>query len=147
MKRQEFMSTLLRGAIAGLMSGFIFAIAMLVSGSATGEAAIGSTSTAVVGIVVTLVLAAVGGAGFAALMRSQPSGRGEMLFWGLSYGALLWFALPLTLVPLLMDGRLHWDVHSAQAAFPSLLDTWSTEQSLDWHSPRSGGRRLQQECT
>ena len=69
MKRQEWMSgALLRGAIAGLIGGCIFAIAMLVSGSAATSALIGSTSTTAMSVVVTLVLAGVGGAGFGALI-------------------------------------------------------------------------------
>src|SRR5262249_36553608 len=55
------------------------------------------------------------------LVWHQRSGAGEIFFWGLAYGVFWWFLGSLTLMPLLLEGRLAWDVRSAQADFPSLL--------------------------
>jgi hypothetical protein len=80
-----------------------------------------SSPVAAVGASVHLIIAALVGAGFGLLVWHQRSGASEIFFWGLGYGVLLWFLGPLTLIPLLLQGTLAWDVRSAQAAFPGLL--------------------------
>ncbi len=111
---------LVPGTLAGLAGGLVFGAAMLELGVLPTVASLVRADSAVIGFLVHMLIAAVVGAGFGALMWRQRSGAGEGLFWGLTYGALWWFLGPLTLMRLLLSGSLAWDVPSAQAAFPSL---------------------------
>jgi uncharacterized membrane protein YagU involved in acid resistance len=109
------------GALAGLVGGLVFGAAMIQLGYLPTVASIVRAQSPLVGFVVHMLIAALVGAGFGALVARQRLGVGETLFWGLAYGAFWWFLGPLTLLPLLLGSSLVWDVGSAQAAFPSLL--------------------------
>ncbi len=112
---------LVPGAYAGLIGGVISGVALSQVGALPATAALVHSDSAAVAFVIHVVVAGIIGAGFGVLVWHQRSGAGETLFWGLTYGALWWFAGPLTLMPLLQVGFLAWDVHSAQEAFGSLL--------------------------
>src|SRR3970040_1087722 len=49
------------------------------------------------------------------------SSAGEMLFWGLAIGVVLWVLGPLTVVPVLRNGRVAWTLGAVQQAFPGLV--------------------------
>ena len=113
---------LVYGALAGQAGGLVFGLAMLELGSLDSVASVArSGDSFAVAVPVHLAIAAVVGAGFAALVWHQRSGAGETVFWGLAFGALWWFIGPLTLRPLIQGSGLSWDVPAAQAAFPALL--------------------------
>ena len=109
------------GVLAGLIGGIISGVALSQIGALPATASLVRSDSPVVDFVIHVVVAGIVGAGFGVLVWHQQSGAGETLFWGLTYGALWWFAGPLTLMPLLQVGFLAWDVHSAQEAFASLL--------------------------
>ncbi|HET9001507.1 MAG TPA: hypothetical protein VFP86_17845 [bacterium] len=111
----------LSGALAGLIAALTFGAAMVKLGMpstiivfAYGRAAIGAEF-------LQLILATLGGAGFGVIVWKQRFGAGEMLFWGMAYGILKWFAVPLTLLPLLLHGTFRWSLDAAQAAIPCLF--------------------------
>ena len=116
---------LLPGALAGLIGGLAFGVTMAEMGLLPTIAQMVRLPTeidaAAVGFVLLLVVGAVLGAGFGALVWYQRPGAGETLFWGLVYGTFWWYLGPLTLLPLLQGDGLTWDVNSAQMAFPVLL--------------------------
>ena len=114
-------TALLPGALAGLVGGLLLGAAMSEIGMLPAIAQIVRAQAALVGFIVVMVLAAVLGAGFGALVWYQRPGAGETLFWGLVYGSFCWYLGPLTLLPLLRGKGLAWDVDSAQAAFPVYL--------------------------
>ncbi|MBG0852173.1 hypothetical protein I2W78_10060 [Streptomyces spinoverrucosus] len=105
------------GAFAGLAGGLVFGEVMVLIGYLPTVAAIVRADSPVVGFTVHLLIAAIIGAVFGALV----SGRHELLFWGLAYGVLWWFLGPLTLLPFLLGRSVAWDVATAQALIPSLL--------------------------
>ena len=111
------------GALAGSVTGILFALlpAMLkVPGSASPFAGpLSGTASALMSI----ATAAAGGASFGILVSRQRFGAGEMLFWGMAYGILKWFLVPLTLVPLLRGVGFAWTAEGAQAALPQLLES------------------------
>ena len=111
----------LPGAAAGLFGGLAFGAAKAWLGDLPTVASIVRASSAEVGFLVHMVIAAIVGAGFGLLVRNQRGGGGEMLFWGMTYGTLWWFLGPLSLLPLILGGTVAWNVASAQAAFPSLV--------------------------
>ena len=121
MMRSDMVSRgLVPGAMAGVVGGLALAAVMVRVGS-TPTAALVHADAAAAGFAVRLSIAALIGAGFGLLVWQQRSGAGEIFFWGINYGILLWFLGPLTLIPLLLQGTLAWDVRSAQEAFPSFV--------------------------
>ena len=108
------------GALAGVVGGLVFGLAMDRLGSPLSPVWPHFEPTAL-GFGILLSVAALIGAGFGLLAWHQRSGAGEIFFWGLGYGVFWWFLGPLTLMPLLLHGTLAWDVPSAQTAFPGLL--------------------------
>ncbi|MFI1280043.1 hypothetical protein ACH4U5_04655 [Streptomyces sp. NPDC020858] len=105
------------GALAGLAGGLVFGGVMALIGYLPTVAALVRTDAPVVGFAVHLLIAAVIGSVFGALVAGQR----ELLFWGLAYGVLWWFLGPLTLLPVLLGKPVAWDVATAQALIPSLL--------------------------
>ena len=112
--------TLGPGSLAGLAGGLAFGAAMIELGVLPTVASLVRTDAPLVGFVVHLTIAALVGAGLAIILRGQwPAG--DVVFWGVAYGAFLWFVGPLTVMPLIMGRLPTWDVAAAQAAYPSLL--------------------------
>ncbi len=111
----------LPGLLAGLVGGVVFGATMDELGRLPQIAEIVRSDSGAVGLAVVLVVAAVLGAAFGALIWYQKPGAGETLFWGLVYGVFWWYLGPLTLTPLLEGDSLTWDVSSAQAEFPLLI--------------------------
>jgi len=107
---------LVPGAVAGVVGGLGVGLIMARLGSPTA-----APPVAAVSLSVPLITAALVGAGFGLMVWHQRSGPSEIFFWGLGYGVFVWFLGPLTLMPLLRQRTLAWDVRSAQAAFPGLL--------------------------
>jgi uncharacterized membrane protein YagU involved in acid resistance len=111
----------LLGAMAGLIAGLTFGAAMVKLGMPSTIIAFERGRSAVDPEFVQLILAMLGGAGFGIIVWKQRFGAGEMLFWGMAYGILNWFVVPLTLMPLLMRGTFKWSLDAAQAAIPCLF--------------------------
>lgn len=121
--RNDLVAWLLAGAVAGQVGGVVYGLVMRHLGVIESIAAlVRLPPSAVGGWVVHMVVAGVIGAGFAALIRRQAHSAGDLLFWGLIYGAVWWIIGPLTLAPLLIRREaLAWDLTSAQETFPMLL--------------------------
>jgi uncharacterized membrane protein YagU involved in acid resistance len=115
-----FKRIVLPGALAGLIGGLVFGAAMIQLGLLPTVASLVYTESDLAGFIIHMVLAAILGVGFSLLVWHQRGGAGEMLFWGLIYGALWWFLGPLTLQPLLLGQGLMWDIHAAQTVFSGL---------------------------
>lgn len=95
------------GALAGLASG---GLVVALGGGAWSSGSLG-----------LVCLAAVVGAGLAALLGHATQGYAAMASAGLLFGLLLWILGPLSLAPLL-DGRSpEWSLGEAAAAFPALV--------------------------
>ena len=122
MRSEALWSWVLSGAIAGLAGGLVFGAAMVELGVLDSIASVvGADDSTLLGVIVHMSIAAIVGAGFGALVWHQRLGPGETVFWGASYGALWWFAGPLTLRPLIVGEGITWDLPSTQAGFPPLL--------------------------
>ncbi len=122
-RRNDLATWLLAGAVAGQVGGVVYGLVMRHLGLIESIAAlVRLPPSAVGGWIVHMIVAGVIGAGFAALIRRQAHGAGDLLFWGLIYGAVWWIVGPLTLAPLLIRREaLAWDLTSAQETFPMLL--------------------------
>jgi uncharacterized membrane protein YagU involved in acid resistance len=109
------------GALAGLLGGLASGWALSQIGTLPATASLVRLGSAEIGFAVHVIVATILGAAFGVLVWQQRAGAGETLFWGLTYGTILWFLGPLTLMPLLQIGVIAWDVHSAQETIESLL--------------------------
>ncbi len=118
--RSQFGQAILIGAVAGLIGGIAFGAAMVELGVLPTVASLVRTDSPVVGILVHMSIAAIAGAGLGILLRGRwPAG--DLVFWGVAYGAFFWFVGPITLQPLILGRLPTWEVAAAQAAYPSLL--------------------------
>jgi uncharacterized membrane protein YagU involved in acid resistance len=104
---------LLWGAVAGVIGSLAFQLALAGMPGEPG-AALGS-------LIVQTIIGGAGGAGFGLLMSRQRPGAGEMLLWGTTFGLLWWGVGSLTLVPLIREGNIAWDIHAAQDSLPAML--------------------------
>jgi uncharacterized membrane protein YagU involved in acid resistance len=118
--RHRVRQTLVPGSLAGLIGGIAFGAAMLELGVLPTVASLVRTDSPVIGFVVHMAIAAIVGAGLGILLRGRwPAG--DLVFWGVAYGAFFWFLGPITIQPLVIGRLPTWDVPAAQAAYPSLL--------------------------
>jgi uncharacterized membrane protein YagU involved in acid resistance len=111
----------LQGALAGFVSSVMLTAAMVRLGMPFAAIPFDPGRSMLSAGLVQLALATIGGAGFGVIVWQQRFGAGEMLFWGMAYGIVKWFAVPLTLLPLLRHAAVTWSVEAAQAAIPSLF--------------------------
>jgi uncharacterized membrane protein YagU involved in acid resistance len=112
---------LLPGAVAGVVGGLVFGAAMLQTGELPTIASLVRATTVEAGFVVHMAIAALIGAGFGLIAWHQRTNAGEMLLWGLAYGAAWWLLGPLTLLPVILGFDVVWTLQTARDAFPSLL--------------------------
>lgn len=132
---------LLRGAAAGIIGGVFFGLAWLELGMLPSIADLVRTDSELVGLLVSLAVAAGAGAVLGLLLRGAWS-PGDTVLWGVTYAAFFWFLGPLTLAPLVMGATPAWDISAAQTGFPSLLGhiVWGAMTALALVSIQSWGR-------
>ena len=118
--RRQAKETLVPGSLAGLVGGLAFGAAMIELGVLPSVASLVRTDSPVIGFGVHMSIAAIVGIGLAILLRGRWS-AGDVLFWGVAYGAFFWFVGPITVMPLILGRLPAWDVAAAQAAYPSLI--------------------------
>jgi uncharacterized membrane protein YagU involved in acid resistance len=118
--RRQIGQTLVAGSLAGWVGGGAFGAAMVELGVLPTVASLVRTDSPVIGFVVHMAIAAIVGSGLAILLRGRwPAG--DVVFWGVAYGAFFWFVGPITIMPLILGRLPTWDLAAAQAAYPSLL--------------------------
>ncbi len=125
--RAQIRQTVLPGALAGLTGGIAFGAAMVQLGVLPTVASLVRTDSPVVGFVVHMAIAGIVGSGLAILLRGRwPAG--DVVLWGVAYGAFFWLLGPMTMQPLILGQLPTWDLVAAQAAYPSLLGhvIWGT---------------------
>lgn len=110
-----------RGAVAGLVGGFVYGAALAQSQLLPEIARMVGGRTDAAGFAVHLAVAVVLGSLFGVLMRTRRDEPGELLFWGLAYGMFWWYLGMLTLFPLWAGTALGWNIDAARAAFPYLV--------------------------
>lgn len=92
-------SSLVRGALAGLVGGFIFTAMMLVLGMMPMIASLIGSSSPLVGFIVHMNIAAIIGAIFGVLYGEAETTLESILGWGGFYGFIWWLLGPLLIMP------------------------------------------------
>lgn len=107
------------GALAGLAAGLVLLLVRFEPGTeATGLLEVGSTGA---DAPLHLLIAAILGAGFGAVVREQGRSHAATIASGLLLGLLWWIVGSLTLVPLTDGDAPTWKIDAASGAFPSLV--------------------------
>ena len=109
------------GAVAGLIGGAVFALAMQERGLTADVTGLLGLSSSAGGLSLHLLLGALAGAGFGAIFRYQPHSYATTMTSGVVYGLIVWIIGPLTLRPILDGVSPTWSADDAVAAFPSLI--------------------------
>ena len=112
---------LVPGAVAGLAGGAAFGASMIELGSLDTVASLVRSGSPIVGFAIHMLIAVIIGIGFGLLVWFQRPGAGEILFWGVVYGAMWWFIGAVTLLPLLSGEPIAWNIDAARPLIASLI--------------------------
>ena len=131
------------GAVAGLIAGIVFALAMQAEQMQVEVTGLAGTSTSGTGLVVHLLLSALIGAGVGMQYRHEPGSYAAQITLGVTFGLLGWILGPLTIRPLAEGVVPDWSIAVASAGFPSLMGHMLygalTTGGLYWAVHRWGG--------
>ncbi len=109
------------GALAGLLAGVVFALAMQAEQMRVEVTGLAGVSTSGAGLVVHLVLATLIGAVVGMQYRHEPGSYAAQITLGVTFGLLGWILGPLTIRPLAEGQIPDWSIAVASAGFPSLM--------------------------
>ena len=109
------------GALAGLVAGVVFALAMQAEDMRVEVTGLAGMSTTGTGLIVHLVLATVIGAAVGLQYRHEPGSYAAQITLGVTFGLLGWILGPLTIRPLAEGQVPDWSIAVASAGFPSLM--------------------------
>ncbi|WP_345496711.1 hypothetical protein [Nocardia callitridis] len=111
----------LHGVVAGLAGGVVFTGVMVAVGLLPRVAALVSSGSVFVGVLVHLVISVFIGVTYAMFFRRRSFDAASGIGWGASYGFLWWVLGNLTLLPLLLGSAPDWSAAALAASFPSLV--------------------------
>ena len=112
---------LLTGGLAGMAGGLVFGAALTELAPLPSMALLMVTGSAALGFLLHMLVGGVLGSGFGLLLRWRRAGPGETVAYGVAYGALWWYAGPLTLMPILLGVDPAWGLQVAQEQFAGLV--------------------------
>lgn len=112
----------LRGSVAGILGGIVFAVWMAENGMFPVIASMVGGSSPLLGLLIHLGISAKIGAIFSVLFARLARGMVPSLLWGLVNGFAWWLLGPLTLMPLLLGLGLQWTAIAVAGTLASL--TW-----------------------
>jgi len=113
--------SLLAGGAGGVIGGVVFGLAMLHLGQLPNVGEIFRVEAPPLDAFLHLLVSAILGSLFGALVGDGRLQPGDVFIWGLVYGTFWWFLGPLTLLPAFLGEGLTWSLGSAQASFSSFL--------------------------
>jgi hypothetical protein len=144
------------GGLAGFAGGIVSSPFMFAAHVLTSAAGVDTHLSTATGLVVHLLGSTVIGMSYGVLFRDEASNLAMAGAWGWVFGLIWWYAGPLTLLPLILNGEIDWRVTAASTLLPSLLGhliygactgflfyvferTYTNKQMLD---PRMSAREL-----
>ncbi|MCZ6529702.1 MAG: NAD(P)/FAD-dependent oxidoreductase [Chloroflexi bacterium] len=108
------------GALAGIIGGFILALALQAKGMMSDTAGLIGLTSIESGLALHLTVSTLAGAGYGALFRYQRGAYAAAISTGVIYGLIWWIVGPLTLSPILMGQGPTWSLGEAGASFLNL---------------------------
>ncbi len=118
---EKFGKQTLRGGIAGILGGAVFAVWMAENGVLSVIASMIGGSSSLLGLLMHLGLSAAIGASFGVLFARLAVGLVPSVLWGLVNGFAWWFLGPLTLMPLSLGMGLQWTASAVVGTLTSLI--------------------------
>ena len=112
---------ILFGALAGLVAGVVFALAMQAEDMRVEVTGLAGMSTTGAGLIAHLALATLIGAGVGMQYRHEPGSYAAQITLGVTFGLLGWILGPLTIRQLAQGQAPDWSIAVASAGFPSLM--------------------------
>ncbi len=111
------------GAVAGLLGGLVFGIALTNRGMMAGIAGLFHLDNTLLGWVIHLFFSAIIGGlyGFWFSIFKGASKYSDGAANGMTYGFVWWGLGTMTLAPLLQQGSVAWTLSAVMTAFPSLI--------------------------
>jgi len=109
------------GLAAGLAGGMVALPLMIQTGVITRLAGLASGGPLAIGVFFHLALSAMIGVSYGILFRGESSDAVSSSLWGFMLGLIVWYAGPLTLLPLLRTGECDWRPEAAAVLLPSLV--------------------------
>jgi len=117
----RFLYSLSWGAVASLISGFLFSLVLLFTGFLPSAAGLMGRSSPLVGFLLNMLFSILIGMSYGALFLREAPNFGSGILWGLLYGLIWWFAGSLTLLPIITGAPFSWTVENASALLPLLI--------------------------
>ena len=117
----RFLYSLGWGALASLVSGFLFSLVLLFTGFLPSAAGLMGGSSLLVGFLLNMLFSILIGMSYGALFLREAPNFGSGILWGLLYGLIWWFAGSLTLLPIITGASISWTAESASALLPLLI--------------------------
>jgi hypothetical protein len=109
------------GAIAGLLGGIASSPLMLATRALPHVIGLEIHLSTWTGLLVHLLVSTFIGGSYGLLFRDEASNLIMSSAWGGVFGLIWWYAGPLTLLPLLLTGQIHWRTGAASVLLPSLF--------------------------
>jgi hypothetical protein len=108
------------GGLAGLVGGIVSSPILLVTGILPKIAGPGTSFAGARGLFIHLAISALIGASYGLLFRDEASSFGLGVAWGWLFGLIWWYLGPLTLLPMLLSGKIDWRPEAASSLLPLL---------------------------
>jgi uncharacterized membrane protein YagU involved in acid resistance len=117
----RFLYSLSWGAVASLVSGFLFSLVLLFTGFLPSVAGLMGGSSLLVGFLLNMLFSILLGMSYGALFLREAPNFGSGILWGLLYGLIWWFAGSLTLLPIITGVPISWTAENASVLLPLLI--------------------------
>jgi len=117
----RFLYSLSWGAVASLVSGFLFSLVLLFTGFLPSVAGLMGGSSLLVGFLLNMLFSILIGMSYGALFLREAPNFVSGILWGLLYGLIWWFAGSLTLLPIIMGEPISWTVENASKLLPLMI--------------------------
>lgn len=115
------LKSIVYGALASLSGGVLFTMVLLSTGAVPRVAGIVGSSSMVLGILLNMAFSCLIGMTYGLLFQHEAPDTGSGIVWGMVYGLLWWFAGPLTLLPIFLNGTFVWSPDASNSLLPSMI--------------------------
>src|SRR5260370_31912560 len=109
----HFLRSIEWGALAGLVGGVVSSPVMFATGILPKIAGVDTSFGGLRGLSLHLIISVLIGMTYGLLFRNEAPSFGLGVPWGFLFGMILWYIVPLTLLPLMLTGVFDWSASAA----------------------------------